>query len=253
MTISQEELNNIIKNYVDLIILQYADKPNAAQQIEDYVDGLLSDGLLFKLRDAFDVETAIGKQLDIIGKYVGVDRNGEQFAVDFDQNLFSTVDTTADLTPAAFGTVSEVQFPVIDSHILNNDDFSTSTILDDDNYRFVIKLKIIQNNINHSESAIDSAVNEVFQGLLFPSGVDGKMFMTYIADQEILSAVRIAFNKDVLPRPTAVGLPYIVAKPIGANLFGFATNGTNPNFVSGFEIGGNEGGKALFNGDLIFS
>lgn len=253
MDLSQDEINDIIEKYVELIILQYNDKPKAAQQIRDYVRGILSDGLILKIRDAFDIDTAIGNQLDILGKYIGIDRNGQQIAFNFDQNLFSTVDSPSELTLPAYGTVSEAQFPLVDSHIFNiEDDVTTTQILNDENYRFILKLKIIQNNINHSESAIDSAVNITFGGKLIPSGSDGQMIMTYIVEEDILTSTTIAFKKGVLPKPMAVGLPYLVTKPFQRKLFGFASNGISPNFVAGFDIEGNQGGKALFDNDLIF-
>jgi hypothetical protein len=251
MALNEDEINNIIEYYSNLLILQYSDKPKAIQQIKDYVSGLLADGLFIKIRDAFNIDTAVGNQLDVLGRYIGLDRNGENLVINFDQNLFSTVDSPLDLTPEAFGTVSEAQFPLVDSHIINEDDFITSQVLDDENYRFVLKLKIIQNNINHSEVAIDSAVNDVFGGDLIPSGIDGGMTMTYFVDEQILTSAEIAFKKGVLPRPMTVGLLYLVKKPAQKNLFGFASNGNSATFVSGFNINGNEGGKALFNSDLI--
>lgn len=253
MSLTEGEINEVIESYINLLILQYRDKPNAVQQIKDYVAGVFSDGLIFNVRDAFNIDTAVGKQLDILGKYIGTDRSGEQFSVNFNQNLFSAVDSPSQLVPTAFGTVSEAQFPLIDSHILNEDDYETIQILNDDVYRFVLKLKIIQNNITHSESAIDTAMNDVFEGRLIPSGIDGSMTMVYIVQDDILTTTETAFKKGVLPRPMTVGLLYLVKKPIDRNLFGFASfDGTSPSFVSGFDIAGNEGGRALFNDDLVF-
>jgi hypothetical protein len=61
--------------YVALLIKQYYDKPRASAEIaaqaarwEKVRDILVAFG------DAFDVDTAVGKQLDIIGKVVGLPR-----------------------------------------------------------------------------------------------------------------------------------------------------------------------------------
>ena len=59
--------------YSNLLILQYHNKPKAKATIEASV-GLLPDDLILEVINGFDIETAVGKQLDILGIYVGVDR-----------------------------------------------------------------------------------------------------------------------------------------------------------------------------------
>lgn len=59
--------------YSNLLILQYHNKPKAKATIEASV-GLLPDNLILEVINGFDIETAVGKQLDILGIYVGVDR-----------------------------------------------------------------------------------------------------------------------------------------------------------------------------------
>lgn len=57
-----------------LIIIQYRNKPKAKQTVE-LLGSILPFELMFMVRDGFNLETAVGKQLDILGKYIGVDRN----------------------------------------------------------------------------------------------------------------------------------------------------------------------------------
>ena len=59
--------------YSNLLILQYHDKPKAKATIEAVVN-LLPDELIQEVVGGFDIETAVGKQLDILGEYLGVDR-----------------------------------------------------------------------------------------------------------------------------------------------------------------------------------
>ena len=59
--------------YSNLLILQYHNKPKAKATIEASVN-LLPDDLILEVINGFDIETAVGKQLDILGIYVGVDR-----------------------------------------------------------------------------------------------------------------------------------------------------------------------------------
>lgn len=69
-----ETVQNIIDYYVNLLIIQYNGKPKARATIELYVKELIASGILFDMRDGFNLDTAVGVQLDIIGKYAGVNR-----------------------------------------------------------------------------------------------------------------------------------------------------------------------------------
>lgn len=72
-------VDEIALYYAQLLIMQYASQPKAAATIEATVRPLL-DGLLpFDLNTCFDLETAVGVQLDIVGKYQNVSRNGYDF------------------------------------------------------------------------------------------------------------------------------------------------------------------------------
>ena len=74
--------------YSNLLILQYHGKPKAKSTIETTV-GLLPDQLILEVLNGFDIETAVGKQLDILGEYVGVDR---YYLVDNQAELLSDED-----------------------------------------------------------------------------------------------------------------------------------------------------------------
>jgi len=67
-------IDNLIKYYQDLLILQYRSQPKAKATIELFVDMILQNGILLDVQQAFDPLTAVGKQLDILGKWIGVDR-----------------------------------------------------------------------------------------------------------------------------------------------------------------------------------
>lgn len=57
-----------------LLIIQYWGKPKAKATIEALAKMFPVD-LIFAVRDAFDMDTATGKALDVLAKYVGVSRN----------------------------------------------------------------------------------------------------------------------------------------------------------------------------------
>ena len=60
--------------YVQRLIFQYASKPNAQAVIALLAKVGLMDDLTTLLRDAFILDTAVGPQLDVIGKYIGLTR-----------------------------------------------------------------------------------------------------------------------------------------------------------------------------------
>jgi hypothetical protein len=74
-----------IKYYSDLLIRQYRMKPKAVADIQAEVTPIImpmSDGNILPLavQNAFDMDTAVGVQLDTLGTYIGVTRQGSTFS-----------------------------------------------------------------------------------------------------------------------------------------------------------------------------
>lgn len=67
---------DLINYYADLLILQYKGQPKAYATIQAIVAGPIADQLPIAVQDAFDLDTAVGVQLDVLGKYAGVVRTG---------------------------------------------------------------------------------------------------------------------------------------------------------------------------------
>lgn len=61
--------------YADLLILQYKTQPKARATISALTEKVIADGLLLDVINGFNLLTAEGKQLDILGKYIGLSRN----------------------------------------------------------------------------------------------------------------------------------------------------------------------------------
>lgn len=67
----------LINYYANLLIIQYIGKPKAYATIQALVKMVVMDQLPLAAQNAFNMDgTAIGVQLDVLGKYVGVTRNG---------------------------------------------------------------------------------------------------------------------------------------------------------------------------------
>lgn len=69
----------IIDYYADLLILQYKQRPKAYATIQALVAESVMDQLPISLQNAFSIDTAVGVQLDTIGKYFNVSRTGTTF------------------------------------------------------------------------------------------------------------------------------------------------------------------------------
>lgn len=62
--------------YTNLLILQYIGKPKAYATIQGTITPILMDQIPIDVQNAYAIGTAVGVQLDVIGKYVGVTRSG---------------------------------------------------------------------------------------------------------------------------------------------------------------------------------
>lgn len=150
--------------YSNLLILQYHGKPKAKATIEAST-ALLPSELILEVLNGFDIETAVGKQLDILGEYVGVNR-------------YYLVDNQAEL-------------------------------LNDEDYRILIKLKAICNTSNLSEKAIEESLYSFF-GNSIRMDTNENMEMTYFVPVSKTPIIQAAIQKEVLPRPMGVRCSYII-------------------------------------------
>lgn len=161
--------------YSNLLIMQYHNKPKAKATIEATV-GLLPDDLIMEVINGFDIETAVGKQLDILGEFVGVDR-------------YYLVDNQAEL-------------------------------LNDEDYRILIKLKAISNTSDLSHKSLEEALYNFF-GNSVRMDSEGNMEMTYFVPKNKTPIIQAAIQKEVLPRPMGVRCSYIIE--YDKRFFGFCT------------------------------
>lgn len=111
-------LTQIIDSYVDLLPMQYRDKPKARSVVALLVKQGLADFLAREMNRCYDLDLASGAQQDILAKYIGVSRKQdatltEEFfgfwdytvVDDEDQNPrgFSNYEDGGSGTPTAFG------------------------------------------------------------------------------------------------------------------------------------------------------
>jgi hypothetical protein len=80
---------SFVSDYQDLLIRQYFDQPNAMAQVEVVAAiGERIRDLYADFPEQFDPDTAVGTQLDIVGKIVGISRNLPEPLSDSDYRFY---------------------------------------------------------------------------------------------------------------------------------------------------------------------
>ncbi len=150
---------DLLQYYKNLIIVQYRVQPRALSTIEVLANCALCDGLPEELRVAFDLNTAVGAQLTILGKIVGVPRN--VIGLDLEHSFFSFTDYVGE--PASIGFGDYTDDPYGNDLFLSYFDTATYTLTDSE-MRVLIQLAIIYNNIWTSLKQVKDALWAAFLG-----------------------------------------------------------------------------------------
>lgn len=225
-------MEELIQYYVNLLIIQYHGKPKARATIELLTRVLLANNLFEKIRTAYDIDTAVGKQLDVIGKYVGIDRYYKDTElVDF-YALTNYVEVDPDANQKyGFSDYSQAMVPMANGTLNYSSIISKDFKLTDDDYRVLLKLRIVQNYSNSSHQSIDESLYRFFGDTIIPDST-GDMKMFYLIKSPRTEVAKAAVYKNVLPKPMGVGILYIVN--FFNPLFGFATYDGASSIIEGF-------------------
>ncbi len=202
------DVSSIIEQYVDLLIIQYSQKPKARALIRLFVEQVLSSGVLLDVRDGYDLETAVGKQLDVLGKYIGI---GRFYRKQILENYFALIDfdEVDSPPPEKIGLADYSDFETKEGRMLQFSNILSSTLaLNDDDYRFILKLKIIQNYSDHSHQSIDEALYAFFGSDVYVEST-GNMQMTYHMPMRLSAVLEVAIQKGVIMRPMGVEVTYV--------------------------------------------
>lgn len=227
-------VKDLIDYYVNTLIIQYNNKPKAKATIEALSNALLANGIIWDVMNGYNVDTAVGVQLDIIGKYVGIDRF---FNVSDPIDFFALTDYN-EIDPD-----SEQKYGFTDYANFEEDQFNgtmnynsivtVNNRLNDDDFRILIKLRIIQNHSNHSHKSIDDSIFQFFGTDIVPTS-EGGMKMWYFVTDQLTDLIKAAQAKEVLPVPMGVGMG-IIEIPNGSPFFSYATysqiQSNNPSLI----------------------
>jgi hypothetical protein len=203
-------------DYTTLITSQHTDKPKfvaLVQALSGAVDGITQ--AIQSLPQAFDLDNALGKQLDIDGEWIGQSRAvGGVLTLGyfgFSDNVVAT----------NFGEEND---PSIGGRFYEEDEpFTSTAVLADPEYRLVLKAKIIRNHYDGTTEEIVNALKLIFNA---PAHVEdnGTMNLTIVINAPI-SAIgqSLLTNFDLLPRPAGVAIGQIVYTDLSGNAFATAS------------------------------
>jgi hypothetical protein len=198
----------LIKYYVDLLIIQYKSKPKARATIEALISVLMITQIIKELKHAYNINTARGPFQDILGKYIGLARTATGFA--FDRDYFAYI--SYDDTPPAPGKAGYGTYliPFDDVEFLSYiSELQSKYELTDEEYRIVQRFKVLRNNLDMTTTNIDNAIFETFGGaIIFTDHQD--MSITYEVPEGLANIAAIAQTQDLLPRPCGVDLNLVI-------------------------------------------
>lgn len=194
-----QELSTSITYYVSRLIYEYQ-RPKAQNTIAILVKQMLMDGLPWSLNEAFNLSTAAGKQLDILGKYIGLPRTiGDPAPLPFFGFVrYSGVGNNPNgLTKYADNDNRNAVFYRYGYNGQN------ATALSDTSYAFMLLFKIA---LNHSDSTlygIQRSLEDTFKGSV-----------RVVDNQDMSLTYYIGTNLPVSPTTLSPYLP----KPMGVRL-----------------------------------
>ena len=217
---TEAELLAIVEHYQDLLLEQYVNALRARQTIGALTRPAICDLVELEVQNAFDIETATGVQLDVLGEYIGFSRT---ITTVIDRYYFTLVDyNNPTIAESGFTDYTDQSLNSGSSFYLYAYQNTSFTNLIDDIYRPLLKLKIILNMSLNTMAEISSALWATFgQDLICYDNAD--MSILYLINSSSTTLATIAVTAGLLPKPMGVRISGIFAIPDTETLFGYYT------------------------------
>jgi len=230
---------SLADEYTALLIKQYWEKPKAFAEIElnastwDKVRAFLAS-----LDDAFDLDLAVGPQLDVLGRIVGIPREVP--------DVIAKTYFGFDINPDSLGFADRFDVLRIGGPFF--DRFSspyTSLQLNDNDYRFFIRAKVALNWASGYVSSLDrisiqDVILAAFNGRAYVVDNLNMTLTLYVSPVVSLERLRLIRRLNLLPKPQGVRYEIVVQAEPGFT-FGFDSNPNSVGFADRFDSG-REGG-----------
>ena len=221
----------LIEYYCNLLIIQYQNKPKAKQTICALINQMMIYDIIIQVRDGYDIDTAIGHQLDILGKYLGVDR--VVTGVDFTRDWYGFSDY-GDTAPFDNQPMIDYGDEIPDYNWYTYADSKQSLFsLLDPEFRQILRFKLIQNYSNLSNKDIDEFLFAYFGNSVIFTDREN-MTISYVFDEEVERLVTIAKSEMLLPKPAGVALSVTFVPDITQIYTMIDYGQTAPDFGVGF-------------------
>lgn len=195
--------DEVIAYYQNLLIIQYKRLPKAFQTIGALSEQVTANLIYNAVLNAFDLNTAIGEQIDILGAYVGARR----FLANFSStNTFMAFPFYADAgagSVVGFAQYTDANPPVGYWRLYTTVD--TSLVLTDGQMRDLAKYLIAVHASDMSNASIDDIMYRFFgQYVTVDDGYDMSMTYTHDATNDPFQLFAIVEYMNALPRPAGV-------------------------------------------------
>ncbi len=154
-----------LKFYIDLIILQYQTDKNR-ELFKAILSPLILYDVIDDVKNGYNLDTAVGKQLDILGEYIGARR--EAFKQVIYDNKFCLIDNSQDLSTIDDSYIGMIDYnDNIENYKNMNmleyaDYFKNVRELNDDDYRILLKIKNFKNWSTSSTEDLDNLMQMLF-------------------------------------------------------------------------------------------
>lgn len=196
--------DDLIQYYVNRLLWQYR-LPKAQNTIAITAKQLIADGVLFQIQDGYELNTALGLQLDVLGKYIGLPRGiGDPAPLPFfgfvDYDGGGNENGLTDYNTAVNNLVVFYEYGYNQQN---------ATDLSDTAYLFMLMLKIALNTSDNTLYGIQQILSGTLRGAV--RVVDNRnMTLTYYVNDTALP-VSITVLRPYLPRPMGVGISGVIA------------------------------------------
>lgn len=211
-----------LTEYLNLLPSASRSQPNFVALLSAALDGLVdAQDTVASMPGEFDIDTAVGAQLDAVGVRVGVSR----------RLLVPVTDVYFSLDAAGLG---------LDEGVLLGpfDDGTALTLLDDETYRLVLKLKVRANNWNGSLAEAQSMLAAIADDGTHIFMQDRFDMSVYLGVSGIVpSKLFVSLLKQMKDwvRPAAVEIAGVMVTSVsGASVFGLDVDN---NYIRGLDSG----------------
>lgn len=195
----------LIQYYADLLILQYKTQSKAPEHIKALIETIMIFELIQDVKNGYDIETAVGVQLDVLGKYIGLERDAF-LATDADYRFYLKFRIIQNFSNYSVKEIDDLLFEFFGTNIIMTDNLDMTM-----RYEF----------LNPDVDQVNFLVNNNL--LPKPAAVGIEANIGHSANPFVFS-----------PNPIGGGYNYLTTAPIALNVdFGSGTEDLEVDFGSG--------------------